>query len=234
VILLLALACAGKEPECPGSGFGRDALVTFGDLSTYVHVGDSLPACAPLVVFAHSSVGAGTWDGSSWIEPRTMGLVEAADEQGFALAVPGVEEGEDRHDWTLGEEDADDIDAVFEGAIAGASIDPARAWLVGLSKGGLMAAWYGLEQPGFAKGIAVVSGGYTFSYPDPEPSPKLPFYVAHDPADTEVPYEQAVALVADLEAHGHAVQFEDWELGDDGHGWNPDLPEAIAGFLDAQ
>ncbi len=94
-----------------------------------------------------------------------------------------------------------------------------------------MATWYSLRRPTIARGIATVSGGYPQGYPDEEPDPKLPFYIAHDPRDPDVPFAEAEALAQDLEAHGHELLFEEWELGDDGHGWNPGLPEPMLAFL---
>jgi predicted esterase len=207
-----------------------DYLVVFEGVSTYVHV-PSDSRNAPLLVFLHGSNGAGTWDGSTWRPANPINLVKASEELAFVLAVPGVSTSVDDHDWTFDDAGALQIDAVLAGVQAETSIDAALAFVVGVSKGGAMATWYGLNHPWHARGIATVCGGYPFDYPDQEPDPKLPFYIAHDPMDPEVPYSSAVQLAEDLDAHGHAVLFEDWELGDKGHGWNPHLPEPILDFL---
>ena len=234
---LLLAACTGEvddsastpEPELDHLAPG-DHLLEFGGVSTYVHVPPDSPS-APLIVFLHGTNGAGTWDGSAWQQPNPTKLAESSDELHFVLAVPGVSAGADDHDWSLNAASAAEIDAVIAGVETQTSVDPERAFVVGVSKGGGMASWYGLNHPGLAKGIAPISAGYTFGYPTTEPDPKLPFYIAHDPRDPQIAYTNAEQLAADLDAHGHAFELEDWELGQDGHGWNPDLPEPILGFL---
>lgn len=217
---------------CEGTGLVEgDQLAPFEGISTYVHVPAGSGPCAPLVVFLHGTLGAGTWDGTSWVEPRETHLAEAADMLGFVLVVPGVAASGDTHDWALSDVGAGEVDAAIEGVQVGYSVDAEATFVMGVSKGGLMAAWYGLYHPERARGIGVVSGGYTFDYPSSEPTPKLPYYVAHDPDDSVSPYEDAVRLSEDLAAHGHVVHFEDWALGEDGHGWNPDLPADMFGYF---
>jgi len=230
---LLLAACSGEgggSSDPPAGLEPGDHLVDFDGVSTYVHVPPDSEDPS-LVVFLHGTNGAGTWDGSAWVPASPINLTDASDELDFVLAVPGVSTGKDDHQWTTDDAAAAQIDAVLAGAESETSANPARAFVLGVSKGGAMATWYGLLHPGNARGIATVSGGYPFDYPEAEPDPKLPFYIAHDPTDPEVAYSNAVRLAADLDAHGHAVLFEDWELGDDGHGWNPDLPEPILDFL---
>jgi poly(3-hydroxybutyrate) depolymerase len=232
---LFLAACGGEDggqpPSCPNTGLEEgDQLTSYGGVAAYVH----LPAgadCAPLVVYLHGSNGAGTWDGSKWSEPNPTNLAASAEDLGFVLAVPGVTTDKDDHDWHMDDDSAAEIDSVLQGVEAQAPVDPAHAFVIGLSKGAAMATWYGLNDPATAHGIASVAGGYPFGYPEEEPDPKLPFYIAHDPRDPEVPYAEAEALAKDLDAHGHAYLFEDWKLGEDGHGWNPDLPEPILAFL---
>jgi poly(3-hydroxybutyrate) depolymerase len=238
-LALLLVACSGEvggssesdSSDSPSALEPGDHLVEFDGVSTYVHVpphsGDP-----SLVVYLHGISGAGIWDGTAWVAPNPTNLTDAADELDFVLAVPGVSTDVDDHQWTTDDAGAGEIDAVLTGVERDTLADPARAFVIGVSKGGAMATWYGLFHPQNARGIATVSGGYPFDYPEPEPDPKLPFYIAHDPEDPEVPYSDAVRLAADLEAHGHAYRFEDWELGDDGHGWNPGLPEPILDFLE--
>jgi poly(3-hydroxybutyrate) depolymerase len=231
--VLLFAACSGEAADSSGQPAGLepgDHLVEFDGVSTYVHVPPDSEDPS-LVVFLHGISGAGIWDGSAWVAPNPTNLTDAADELDFVLAVPGVSTGVDDHDWTTDDAGAAQIDAVLAGVASETSVNTARAFVLGISKGGGMATWYGLNHPTSARGIATVSGGYPGGYPDDEPDPKLPFYIAHDPVDPQSPYSNAVELAEDLEAHGHAVLFEDWELGDDGHGWNPDLPEPMLDFL---
>ena len=46
-----------------------------------------------------------------------------------------------------------------------------------------------------------------------------------------MPYSRSETLAADLEAHGHDYVFTDWELGSNGHGWNPELSVAVLGVV---
>jgi poly(3-hydroxybutyrate) depolymerase len=231
---LLLAACGGRDDSaapCADAELGAgEHLEDFDGLSTYVHVPD-VDGCAPLVVYLHGTSGAGTWDGSTWVPPDRMSLVTDANALGFVLAVPGVSAGADTHEWQLDESGAAQIDAALVGAGERAPIDPAKRFVLGVSKGGETASWYGLRFPTIARGIATVSGGYARGYPDEEPDPKLPYYIAHDPRDPDVPYAEAAALEADLDAHGHASVLEDWELGEDGHGWNPDLMAPVLAYL---
>ena len=230
---LLLVACSGEGADSsrPSESLEPgDHLIEFDGVSTFVHVPPDSEDPS-LVVFLHGTNGAGTWDGSTWVPASPINLTAASDELDFVLAVPGVSTDVDDHDWTTDDAGAAQIDAVLAGAESETSANPARAFVLGVSKGGAMASWYGLYHPQNARGIATVSGGYPFDYPDDEPDPKLPFYIAHDPADPTISYSNAVELAADLDAHGHSVRFEDWELGEDGHGWNPDLPEPILDFL---
>ena len=231
---LLLAACSGApgaDSSSPPEGLEPgDHLVEFDGVSTYVHVPPDAEDPS-LVVFLHGISGAGIWDGTAWVPPNQTNLTDAADELDFVLAVPGVTTDVDDHQWTTDDAGAAQIDAVLAGVESETRANTARAFVIGVSKGGGMASWYGLYHPKNARGIATVSGGYTFDYPEQEPDPKLPFYIAHDPKDPTIPYSNAVRLAADLEAHGHAYLFEDWELGDDGHGWNPDLPEPMLDFL---
>jgi poly(3-hydroxybutyrate) depolymerase len=235
-LALLLAACSGERGDDDSAGGATglepgDHLVDFGGVSTYVHVPPDVEAGA-LIVFLHGISGAGTWDGSAWQAPNPTNLAQSSDELGFVLAVPGVSTTVDDHEWHLDDASAAEIDAVVAGVRGEVSIDAARAFVIGVSKGGAMATWYGLHHVGAAaRGIATISGGYPFGYPEVEPDPKLPFYVAHDPRDPEIPYTNAEQLAADLEAHGHVLAFEDWELGQDGHGWNPDLPQPMLEFL---
>jgi enterochelin esterase-like enzyme len=38
-------------------------------------------------------------------------------------------------------------------------------------------------------------------------------------------------LVQDLQSKGHEMDFRDWDMGSDGHTWNPDLAPVVLDWL---
>ena len=218
--------CSGGSGWEPGHGF----LVSNGG-SAYFFVPESGTDCSPMVFWGHGGNNAGTANNSIWNDPLHTGLVRLADEQGFVLVVPGVEEGGDgMHEWGDEPERLNRLDAFVEEAWASADLDRNRTWFIGQSAGGHMSCYLGLYQPDPWDAVAVISaglGGY-FDYPSVEPDPKLPFFVAHDPDDQVVPYSYSEQLVSDLGAHGHHYECQDdCEMGGNGHSWSKGLSHEI-------
>lgn len=245
---LLILGCTGKidaddsastidDTGPPGGssactdGAGIDAgshiRVTEGT-SYHLYVPATLEECAPLVLFLHGGARPGDYQDGVWSDSGTD-LVNQADARGFAVLVPGVEEGTDvRHDWTFDAKHT--MDAMITEVEAGLDLDRNRTWAMGTSAGGHMTVWWALDQPELLNAVGVSSAGIGayFDYPNPAPERKLPFYVAHDPKDTVVDYAFSEQLAADLDANGHTYTFVDWELGQGNHhGWNRDLAPAM-------
>jgi poly(3-hydroxybutyrate) depolymerase len=249
VLHFLLFACTGSaggpgpgnDSDTPvdgcsgGAGGGTGGSVqTSGSLSYYRYVPAVLPACAPLVYYGHPGSRPGEVHQGVWEDPSHTGFTALADERGFVFVVPGVNPENEPHDWSL--ELVPLIDGITGDLMGQYDLDDARVWFTGVSAGGHMASYVGLYDPTGFTGIGVVAAGLGaggFDYPTTEPSPRLPFYVAHDPKDPVIDYAYSVALAEALDAHGHAYQFEDWTLGNGtGHGWNPDLTSVILDWLD--
>ncbi len=224
-----------------GSGWATGGWILEGVSSAeytetaFIYVPADLPACAPLVFFGHGGGNAGGYVNGAWMDPLGTGLPELADTWGFAFIAPGVAEGgSGDHLWGDEPEVLAHMDAMIEGAWGGLDLDRERLWFIGQSAGGHMAVYLGLYLAEPWTGIAVISaglGGY-FDYPEPEPALKVPFFVAHDPNDTVVDYSASEYLAEQLEAHGHAYTFDEWDLG--GHGWNATLSQTILDWLNTQ
>ncbi len=216
-----------------GSGWSPGAWVTVIDgTSTLVVVPEDLPPCAPLLLHGHGGTAAGGFRDGTWDDSLGTDFQELASTWGFVLMVPGVEEGGGvTHVWNLG--DTATLAAMVYEAWDKLDMDRNRAWFNGQSAGGHMACYTGLYDPGPMTGISVISAGLGkyFDYPEVEPAVKLPFYLGHDPDDTVVDYAYSENLASELEAHGHEYLFQDWDMGATGHGWNPDLSEAILSWL---
>jgi poly(3-hydroxybutyrate) depolymerase len=216
-----------------GSGWAVGGqLVEVGAMSAFVYVPSTLPACAPLLVFAHGGGNAGHYADGLWVDLLGTGFIEGADFRGFALIVPGVtEDPEAGHTWELDMDE--DLDALIDAARENLDLDTAQSFLVGQSAGGHMTAWMALTDPSRITGAGVVSAGLGayFDYPAEEPDPKIPVYVAHDPDDVVVDYAYSVTLASELAAHGHAYAFADYDLGETGHGWSRDMGFTILDWL---
>ncbi len=223
-------------PDCSG-GSGWDAggqLFETDGMSAYRLVPGDLAACAPVVVFCHGGNNAGSDQDGNWLDVLGTNLGLLAGERSFVLVVPGVQDGGGgEHNWSL--DHPDELAALVELVGDGVDVDRSRVLLMGQSAGGHITAYTALYEPGPFTAAGVVSAGIGsyFDYPDTEPDPKLPFYVAHDPADEVVAYSRSEALAADLEAHGHDYVFVDWELGANGHGWDPELSVALLDWFEA-
>jgi poly(3-hydroxybutyrate) depolymerase len=252
VLVLLALACSGSvdgpgsaddsdgpaDAACSGGtggGTGGSAH-SAGSLPYYRYVPEALPPCSPLLLFGHPGSRPGEIHQGVWEDPGHTDLVALADSVGFVLVVPGANPDNTQHDWSF--DLVPEIDALTRDVRREYDIDERRIWFAGVSAGGHMAGYLGLYDPTVFTGIGVVAAGLGaggFGYPETEPEPKLPFYVAHDPGDQVIDYEYSVALADALASHGHTYAFEDWTLGNgDGHGWNRELGAAIVGWLDGQ
>ncbi len=195
-----------------------------GDDSYWLFSPRDLPDCAPLLMFGHGGNNQGTVMNGMWTDMMQTGLLDQAQERGFVLMVPFLNEveGPQEHYWELG------LEVQMQGFVADAAtqvdLDLARVRFAGTSAGGHMACYWGLFDPRGVTSVVVLSAGIGsyFDYPDTEPDPKLHFTVIHDPDDQVVPYSRSEQLVADLSAHGHEYVFESPDLGSNGHGWSPE------------
>ena len=216
--------CSGGSGAATGGQF-----LDVGGASTWLYVPSSLVPCAPMILHGHggSSPGGLAQDGG-WNDQLGTGLIHEADDLGFVLMVPFLEDApHTNHIWNSGE--VDDLTAMIQTAAALADLDMDRVLFAGQSAGGHMAVYYGLyDYPHELSYVAVVSAGTaSVPYPAQEPSVKLPFFVAHDPSDQVVPYLYSELLAADLDAHGHDHVFDDYDLGANGHGWSLELTEDL-------
>ena len=221
----------GTEDPCSGgTGLGEgDFFIEADGFSAWVLKVPGTPACAPVMLFGHGGSNVGAYVENRWLDALNTGLDGRVAERGYILVVPFLEDKAEitEHTWSL--EQTDVIDAFVDALAEGADIDTSKVLFVGQSAGGHMAVYQGLYQPGrVTHTVAVSSGiGAYFDYPEPEPSLKLPFFVAHDPQDEVVPYAYSEQLAADLDAHGHDYVFNDYTLGEGGHRWSPELTDAL-------
>ncbi|HJN73706.1 MAG TPA: hypothetical protein QGF58_07220 [Myxococcota bacterium] len=219
------------EPDCSGGaggGVGYDFFEADGQ-SYWLYVPLASTECAPLLLFGHGGNQAGSVRDGFWMDPMGSMLPYEAEERGYVLMVPFLEdaEGPQEHGWSL--ELVPQMEAMIADAASRYDIDLARVTFAGTSAGGHMACYWGLYEPRGITSAVVMSagiGGY-FDYPDPEPDPKLPFVVVHDPDDEVVPYRYSEQLVEDLEEHGHEYVFHSIELGGNGHGWSPEATTLV-------
>jgi predicted esterase len=178
----------------------------------------------------------GSYIAGDWTGYDDAMLEELAESWGYVLIVPGVQEGNGSHSWSLSASTTTWLEALVESAWAGADLDRGRTWLIGTSAGGHIAGWQGLYELSYWTGIGSFSSGIGsyYDYPEPPPERLLPFYVAHDPEDIIVPYAYSVALAEALEEHGHDYLFEDVDRGTGGHtGWPEGMVEAALDFLNS-
>ncbi len=217
-------------PDCSGgsgAATGGQFLTVAGD-STWLYVPATVMPCAPLVLFGHGGQSPGGYANGNWMDMLQTNLPAEADARGFALMVPYLEDAQSvQHTWYT--TDVDAMDQMIDETAALLDVDRSAVMFVGQSAGGHMAAYYGLYNPGKLDRSAVVSAGLGayFDYPDSEPDPKLPFFVAHDPNDDIVPYSYSENLASELADHGHEYVFEDYSLGGNGHGWSQELTTDI-------
>ncbi|MCB9742894.1 MAG: hypothetical protein H6741_05280 [Alphaproteobacteria bacterium] len=220
-------------PDCTGIqdlGDGKFFLEVEG-ASFWVLVPAEAPDCAPVFLFGHGGSSPGGTDNQGHWRDTGTGLAALAPTAGFILVVPFLENSPmTEHAWQ--ESDAELLDAMVEEVASRWDIDRNRVLFAGTSAGGHMASYYGLYRPQVPKAIAVLSaglGGY-FDYPETEPEPLLPFYVAHDPDDEIVPYSYSEHLVEQLELHGHEYVFEQLDLGENGHFANEAAWAGVVGW----
>ena len=205
--------------------------------STWLYVPPNLPPCAPLILHGHGGSSPGGADPNHmWTDQLGTNLVAEAEEHGFVLIVPFLEDVQHvNHTWNTN--DCGALDAMIDSAGDLADIDMDRVLFAGQSAGGHMAVYYGLYHvPDQLSYVSVVSAGVgSVPYPHQEPSRTLPFFVAHDPDDTIVPYVYSEMLVDDLQAHDHEYVFQDYDLSppDNHHGWSQELTDdLLAWWLD--
>ncbi len=217
-------------PDCSG-GSGWPAgpqFLTISGESLWVYVPSAMPPCMPLFLFGHGGNAPGGGVDGMWNDLPNTNLPALAEQDGFVLMVPFVEDVDHTtHGWSAG--DVAPMEAMIEEAAARADIDRDHVLYAGTSSGGVMASYWGLYFPDSLSHVGVMSAGFggQVPYPDPEPDPKLPFFLGHDPDDEMAPYSLSEEAAAELEAHGHEVRFEDTDVGGNGHGWHPSVSEQI-------
>jgi hypothetical protein len=226
-------------PDCSGgSGWATGGwLSDVGESSdkylatAFVYVPKILPDCAPLLFWGHGGTAAGGYVDGEWADPQGTGLVALADKLGFVLIAPGV--GAGQHYW--GDEPVvlDHLQALVEAAWDGADLDRDRTWFIAQSAGCYQSVYMGLYIGEPWTGIGAVAcglGGY-YDYPSTPLDERVPFYVAHDPTDTVVPYSRSEYLAEKLEEYGHTYTFDAFEAGGNGHGWGETLSADMLTWL---
>ncbi len=158
--------------------------------------GASPGAPAPLLVFLHGSGGP--------FRAYPAWLARDAAEAGFATAYPTWGFG----DW-LSDAAADRVVAVIDDAARRAPVDPERVVLVGLSAGGLGAAWVQRRHPDRFRGVVALSGAPFGPWRPLEPAvaARVPWLVVHGAQDGHVPVAAARRLAEALRQAGGAVDY---------------------------
>ncbi len=223
-----ATGCSG------GAGLERgDRFLNTPDgASFWVLYTEPVPDCAPLLVFLHGGDSVGGYDRGLWRSPLPTGVDVKSNEWGYALLVPYLEEAASTtHSWSADPADEQaELEAMIDSLATQANINLDRVMFVGHGEGGDVATWLALNAPARMERATTVGAGLGcagFGYPATEPSPKLPFYAAHDPADSVRPYSCTETLELELTTHGHDIDVDSRALGADGHGWVPDLTDAL-------
>lgn len=222
-----ATTCTG------GSGLSAgDHFIEQDGVPVWVRVPEGLPACAPLLLWGHGGQSPGSFF-EDWNDPTGTNLHHLARTEGYVFVAPGVIDGLDQgHAWSYS--DAAWIEPLIDTLWESLDLDRGQTWWVGNSAGGFIGLWLGLNAPSRFTAMGIISSGGLgsyFDYPDPAPERKLPFYLAHDPADQVVDYQLSVDTAARLEQEGHAVSFSDWTMTLQGHGWSDGLSEALLVWL---
>ena len=227
-------ADTGSAADCSG-GTGLSAgdhFIEQDGVPVWVRVPDDLPACAPLLLWGHGGQSPGDFF-EDWSDPTGTGLHQLASSAGFVFVAPGVVEGpQQSHGWSYGDDVW--IEPLIDTLMAGVDLDRHRVWWVGNSAGGFLGLWLGLNAPDHFTAMGIISSGGVgsyFDYPSPEPSRKLPFYLAHDPEDQVTDYSLSVDAAALLSEAGHTVEFTDWTMTLQGHGWADGLSEALLQWM---
>ena len=226
-------SCSGGSGWAPGdwiSDIGEDSSEYLA--TAYIHVPEDLPPCAPLVFYGHGGNSAGGFADGTWDDRLNADLVELDDTLGYVLIVPGVQEGSatSPHSWGSEAIVLDHMTDLVDAAWENADLDRDRTWFIGMSAGCHMAVWLGLYELEPWTDIGAVAcglGGY-FDYPETAPKKLMPFYVAHDPEDTVVPYSYSEYLVEKLDEHGHDYIFTTTDApGATSHAWEDGLTESM-------
>ncbi len=216
--------CSGGSGIHPGYQF-----MEVDGASCWLYVPETVIDCAPLFLFGHGgNVAGGSLDDGMWNDQAHTDLPEAADQHGFVVLVPFVQDqAQTTHNWTL--LDVFTMELMIDEVTVGVDIDLDHVLFAGTSAGGVMAAYWGLWEPDHLSQVGVLSSGYGYQveYPMVEPDPKLPFFVGHDPDDQVAPYFLSEDFTEDLLARGHEVHFVDTDVGGNGHGWNPTVTDQI-------
>ena len=215
--LLLLLCCA---PLLHGQGIPercvKDSLRFKGvDHIYWVHVPDSLSADGALLICLHGYGGSAAHGKSE--------LMDLADEHGFVVCYPqGLKDGRGKPCWNVGypfQEDlrTDDIglmEKLVWALVRRYSLNPANAFLTGMSNGGEMCYLVARKKPRLFAGIMSIAG---LTLPNMEP---LHY-------DNPVPF---------MEVHGTADKTSKWE-GDpenkDGWGAYLSVPAAVSYVVSA-
>ena len=189
----------GGASDCSGGAglAAGDHFIEQDGVPVWVRVPAELPACAPLLLWGHGGQSPGDFL-ADWSDPTGTGLHELARSAGMVFVAPGVVEGpEQSHSWSYGDDVW--IEALIEALMAELDLDRRRVWWVGNSAGGFLGLWLGLNAPDHFTAMGIISSGGVgtyFDYPSPEPSRKLPFYLAHDPEDQITDYSLSVEAAA--------------------------------------
>lgn len=139
------------------TGFGSNP----GNLQMYTHVPPGLPASAPIILVLHGCTqSAAAMEASGW--------TTAANAYGFYLVYaqqPSANNSNSCFNWfelgdiTRGQGEALSLRQMVGWALANASTDPNRVFVMGLSAGAYMASTMAATYPDVFAGAAIVAGG---------------------------------------------------------------------------
>lgn len=194
--LLMVLPTAAQENGLLSQTLSFDHV----ERSYWLHVPDTLPEAAPLVLVLHPRFG----DGPTMAEHTGFNAV--ADREGFIVAYPDGVDGE----WNFVRgvpgypnplDDVAFLTALVDTIAESYPVDRARVYVAGFSNGGFMAQRIACEAPGpfaaFASVAASGFGGMLDVCLEPETAP-APMLLIHGTADDNVPWNGTGATQGDV------------------------------------
>ncbi len=213
------VVCASGGSGGPtGEGPGQPGLPSYRIL-----VPESLEAPAPLLVALHGSYGTG----------RTMTGIwgEVAEAEGFVVLGP---DSGSTFGWSA-TADVDRILTILDRVIGDYDIDLCRIHLAGHSSGAHMTWVVGLRWSEVFASLAPYAGSLSSAeqlgiWPD-EVTRRVPVRIDHGVDDDVVPISASEHARDELEAAGHAVDFN--PIPDSGHAWEDDVTPAIWASMSA-
>lgn len=166
--------CASARRRIEPEGQKREYLI---------HVPPALLPATPLVIVLHG------YKGTAESMEQYSGFSAVADRAGFLVVYPQAQGESAAWNLNLGpNNDVAFLNAVMDDAQAICGDDPARVYVVGLSRGGGMANRLACDDAPRIAAVAAVSGAF-YRHLDCSPARPMPILAIHGLKDSVVPFE---------------------------------------------